>query len=511
MAKDEMIKLITENIEGQFSPVQYQTVDRRAIFYIEGHESEIALRALSRRITKPDGHKLVLHVAASGAPEGTCDEVGMEKLKVRMSDLYDPSTQVLNLNSFYTDEILGKEKLFFPLNRPTAMQTATKIISEYIPELSGLDLSSNKLLALGHVTALAKATPKLTSLNLRDNQIRTMDELEKVKAWVNLTELVLDGNDLCNHYSNQNTYISAVRKIFPKVTNLDGTILPPPITFDLEEIEGKLPPSVDCYFVNEEIKATLVTFIKEYFTIFDTDKRRDLMAAYHENAQFSICASKNPNLDKQPSIHKHVEESRNLIKIGHYDTDKLVKKTKIGVLGVVSMLELLPQTTHDISSFKVDLTLALPSMISFVLHGFFKEADELRSESRPLVRAFSRSFVIVPCGNGMVIINDMLTITNARPEQTKNMFKPPTQPAPSISSPSPSQPGPAPSISSPTSAAFTPEQIQMVESFSQQSGMNKEFSLRCLQENAWDYQKAGTIFTQLQTDGKIPPDAFIKS
>lgn len=32
----------------------------------------------------------------------------------------------------------------------------------------------------------------------------------------------------------------------------------------------------------------------------------------------------------------------------------------------------------------------------------------------------------------------------------------------------------------------------------------------CLQETGWDYQRALFIFNQLQSEGKIPPDAFVK-
>uniref|UniRef100_A0A0B7A196 TAP-C domain-containing protein n=1 Tax=Arion vulgaris TaxID=1028688 RepID=A0A0B7A196_9EUPU len=58
---------------------------------------------------------------------------------------------------------------------------------------------------------------------------------------------------------------------------------------------------------------------------------------------------------------------------------------------------------------------------------------------------------------------------------------------------------------------LTPAQIQMVESFTAQSGMNAQFALKCLQENAWDYQRAGQIFTDLNAQGKIPAEAFAKS
>ena len=56
---------------------------------------------------------------------------------------------------------------------------------------------------------LVKVTPGLTNLNLGENAIKNLEELEKIKGWT-VTELVLDGNELCNNYSNKNVYIRLV-------------------------------------------------------------------------------------------------------------------------------------------------------------------------------------------------------------------------------------------------------------------------------------------------------------
>ncbi|CAG5136897.1 unnamed protein product, partial [Candidula unifasciata] len=509
ITRDELYSLIKTQIEGPFEPFSYSTDERRAYFYVKGMAAAESLRSISRRITKPDGHKIVFHVTESQAPaEHAIDESTMEKLKVRMSDRYDPSTQLLNLSAFYLDEGLQNLNIFLPLNRATTMAAVTKIVGEYIPELSGLDISKNRILSLGHMVDLVKAAPNVVSLNLGHNQIRSLEELDKLKGWTNITELVLDGNDLCNNYSSETNYISAVRKKFPKVVKLDGKDLPPPITFDLETIVT-LPPSKGNYFVNDEVQNLVVLFIKEYYTIFDSDKRRDLMPAYHENAQFSLFVGRNLLLDRQPGFNNFFDDSRNLKKIGHFDSEKLNKKIKTGVLSVVSCLEALPKTTHDMNSFVVDVSLATPTMITFSWQGVFRENDS--RTDRPTIRTFSRTFITVPSGPGMVIINDLWTISNATNEQIKNAFKsaaptPSSSPVPSI----PSVAGPSTSQSPSPVPALTPVQLQMVDSFVVHSGMNPQFSLRCLQENGWDYLKAGQVFTDLNSQGKIPPEAFVK-
>lgn len=68
-------------------------------------------------------------------------------------------------------------------------------------------MSSNKLLSLGHLADLVKAAPNVESLNLGHNQLRSIEELEKLKGWVNIVELTLNGNDFCSSYSNPGLYI----------------------------------------------------------------------------------------------------------------------------------------------------------------------------------------------------------------------------------------------------------------------------------------------------------------
>ncbi|CAL1544423.1 unnamed protein product [Lymnaea stagnalis] len=512
LPQDELFKMIISNIDGPFDPIKYSTDEKRAYFFVKGVEMADSLRAISRRIKKPDGHLLIFHVSPSQPPvDPVVDKATIEKLKIRMSDRYDPSTQVLNLSALFSDDVLTQENIFLPLNRASTMAAVTKIIGENIPELVGLDVSKNKLLSLGHLTDLVKVTPNVQSLNLGENQLRSIDELDKLKGWQNIVEVVLKGNDLCKNFSNQGAYISAVRKTFPKVVKLDGTDYPPPITFDLET-NLVLPPCKESYFINDDIKGLVVTFIKEYYSIYDSDRRKELMPAYHDNAQFSICSVNNPLLERQIGFKSYYDDSRNLKKIGHFDAEKLAKKIKTGVLSVISTLENLPKTTHDVNSFKVDVCTATPTMLCFILQGVFKEIDA-RSD-KPLIRSFCRSFITVPSGPGMVITNDMLTISNAGIEQTRNAFKE-AAPTPSSSPVSSSQYSAGPSTSQnaarPPAPFLSPEKMHMLENFVAQSNMNPEFSLKCLEENNWDYLKAGQVFTDLNNQGRIPPEAFVKS
>ncbi|XP_027488813.1 nuclear RNA export factor 1-like [Corapipo altera] len=167
---------------------------------------------------------------------------------------------------------------------------------------------------------------------------------------------------------------------------------------------------------------------------------------------------------------------------------KLLKHTR---LNVVAFLNELPKTQHDVNSFVVDICAQTNTLLCFTVHGIFKEVD---GKSRDSVRAFTRMFIAVPAGNsGLCLVNDELFVRGASPEELRKAF---ALPAPTPSS------SPVPTLS--------PEQQEMLAAFAMQSGMNLEWSQKCLQDNDWDYGQAGQVFTQLKLEGKIPEVAFLK-
>lgn len=169
---------------------------------------------------------------------------------------------------------------------------------------------------------------------------------------------------------------------------------------------------------------------------------------------------------------------------------RLLKHTR---LNVVAFLNELPKTQHDIASFNVDVNTYTNTLLSFTVSGVFKEVV-VDGKSRESTMAFSRVFITVPAGtSGLCIVNDHLFIRMATTEEIRKAF---VAPAPTPSS------SPVPTLTAP--------QQEMLTAFSQKSGMNLEWSQKCLQDNEWDFNRAAQIFTQLRSEGKIPDVAFIK-
>ena len=149
-------------------------------------------------------------------------------------------------------------------------------------------------------------------------------------------------------------------------------------------------------------------------------------------------------------------------------------------------------------------------MILLTVTGLFKERRP--DKNAEYVRSFQRSLVIVPNNNGFCIKNELLHINNASFLQEKSFMNPVQQQI--VANQMPVQPNMIPSSSMAAAPALgVPNdaiKMQMIQAMSQHSNMNIDWSRKCLEETNWDFNKAGSIFTELHQQNKIPPEAFVK-
>ncbi|XP_077434297.1 nuclear RNA export factor 1 isoform X1 [Vanacampus margaritifer] len=475
-----------------YTPVQYHVDHNRVHFYLDDATAASALHKCSHKITDADGYKVEVHVNPSNPPNFLLSDLkpeDIEHLKQCMAKRFDGSQQALDLNNIRTDPDLVSHNVEVILNRKTNMEAVIKIIEENIPELTSLNLSNNRIHKLDELSELITKVPNLKCLNLSHNELKLDRDLDKVKG-LKLVELWLVRNPLCDLFKDQASYISAMRQRFPRLLKLDGNDLPPPIGFDVET-PTTIPPCKGSYFGSDEIKGLILRFLQQYYSIYDSGDRQPLLDAYHDGAALSLTipfSNQNPSRSSLGEYHK---DSRNLKRVR--DTTirfRLLKHTR---LNVVAFINELPKTQHDIASFTIDVNTYTNTLLSFTVSGVFKEVA-VNGKSRDSTMAFSRVFITVPAGNsGLCIVNDQLFIRLATTEEIRKAF---VAPAPTPSS------SPVPTLTAP--------QQEMLTAFSQKSCMNLEWSQKCLQDNEWDFNKAAQIFTQLQTEGKIPDVAFIK-
>uniref|UniRef100_U5EYT0 Putative mrna export factor tap/mex67 n=1 Tax=Corethrella appendiculata TaxID=1370023 RepID=U5EYT0_9DIPT len=553
--KEFLLKALLDQMRPEmFIPHYWQNDDqsntKAIVFYVDEYKMAEELRKCDGRIQMPDGFKMKIKVQQR-IPTVKVDSTLKDRMKLAMVKRYNITTKALNLEKFHSDADLLD--IFCGLFRPMIMVAAIEVISENIPDLVALNLDNNKINILDHFKCLVDKLPSLKILHLAENRIQSIAALESLKR-LQLIELKLTGNPFVTRFKNHTLYVSEIRKKFPKLIKLDENDLPPAIGFDVED-DNKLPAANASFLINTNGADIVRQFLEQYFIIYDSDNRQPLLDAYHENAIFSLTVNGTPqphsnqNGKRNVWLNKYFCHNRNLIRLKDKAEDRF-RFLKCGRLPVVSLLSELTATKHDPQSFAVDLTLFTPQLILLTVTGVFKELNSTASTStlshsddEPL-RSFQRSLVIVPCGGGFCIRNEMYHINYSTTIQERNAFnsgsssfssannntnvqQPMTNTqqrlqnaqqlryqdaidSPSTSSLIQQQQPQQPITAQTTNPPDDNTKLQMIQAMANQSTMNIEWSRKCLEETNWDYERAGFVFTELHKQNKIPPEAFIK-
>ncbi|XP_076972045.1 nuclear RNA export factor 1 isoform X2 [Tamandua tetradactyla] len=454
--KSWLLNLIQSKCRVPFTPIEFHYENSRAQFFVEDASTASALKAVNYKILDRENRRICIIINPSAPPLIVQNELKpeqVEQLKLIMSKRYDGSQQALDLKGLRSDPDLVAQNIDVVLSRRNSMVAALRIIEENIPELLSLNLSNNRLYRLDDLSNIVQKAPNLKILNLSENELKSEWELDKIKG-LKLEELWLDGNPLCDAFRDQFTYISAIRERFPKLLRLDGHELPPPITFDVEA-PTMLPACKGSHFGTDNLKSLVLHFLQQYYAIYDSGDRQGLLDAYHDGACCSLSIPSTPQNPPRSNLAEYFKDNRNVKKLKDPTLRfQLLKHTR---LNVVAFLNELPKTQHDINSFVVDISAQTSTLLCFSVNGVFKEVD---GKPRDSLRAFTRTFIAVPASNsGLCIVNDELFVRNASPEEIQRAF---AMPAPTPSS------SPVPTLS--------PEQQEMLQAFSTQSGMNLEWS-----------------------------------
>jgi len=137
--------------------------------------------------------------------------------------------------------------------------------------------------------------------------------------------------------------------------------------------------------------------------------------------------------------------------------------------------------------------------------GYFQQLDN----KEELIRYFNRTFIIVPEGEGYCIRNEQLHISQPSEVQLKELHQ-------QLNQLNTQQTQPETQTLSSTETKPVPTELddevkkQMTLMLSQQTNMNLEWSLKCLQETQWIYDNAIAAFQEFFKRGQIPPQAFAK-
>ncbi|XP_049727405.1 nuclear RNA export factor 2-like [Elephas maximus indicus] len=478
--KTWLLDSIQSHCSVPFTPVDFHYVKMQAQFFVQDINTASALKNISYKIHDDENQKICIFVNHSIVPHSVQNKLKpeqLEQLKLTMNKRYDVFKQALDLQSFRFDPDLVDHDIDMILNRRHCMAITLNIIEENFPELLSLDLRSNKLYQLDGLSDIIQKAPKVKILNLSKNKLKSAWELDKIKG-LELKELCLEGNPLCNNFSDHSAYVRAIRDCFPKLLCLDGQQLDASLTVEIE-VPDIMRPCKESYKGSETLKNLVLQFLQQYYWIYDYGDRQGLLDAYHDEACFSLTIPFNPEDPAPVSLDKYSKRSRNMKK--RKDPILRVQLLKHTKHDVVDSLSMLPKTQHDFSSFVVDMCVQTEKMLCFSVNGVFKEVEGMPQVH---VRGFTRIFIAISASNfNLCIVNDQLFVRDASPEETLNASFIPV---------------PAPSSSS--VPILPKEQQEMVQAFSTQSRMKFEWSWKCLEDNEWDYVRAGQVFSILKPE-----------
>jgi len=495
--KMALLRELTSKSRLPFTPICYTKNGINTLFYIEDQPAAKALKELDKQIELPDGATLTINVDRSTPPNMQITEEIVDKIKLVMSKRYNTESKALNLRTFHSDPDFAGESFYAPLWRSNIMLKVLEIIGENIPETTAIDLSDNKLLNLDHMHQLPTKAPNLNILHLAKNRLREARSLDKLKG-LKLIELKLEDNPLVDNLGS--SYISVVKKHVPTLLYLDGKQLPKEIGFDVgdDQEDTALPATIPKCIKNEAAGGIVLQFLLQFFKLYDSDSRQPLLDAYHENAVMSMAC-----VGSFEQLKDYISESRNLLRVNR--EDRQYKLLRRGRLQVVSFLSSLPKTQHDPTTFTLDVPFTSEKLMTFTVSGMFKEPG--RKNDR--IKHFNRTFVVVPHNAGFVIVNEILFITFATHKDSAKAFTSAESSLEAVAAAAAAAASPSASATSPPALDQAAKQTIAIN-FSAKSGMNVEWSVKCLEENQWDFDKSAVVFGELKNSGKIPPEAFIK-
>ncbi|KAJ2761359.1 nuclear mRNA export, poly(A)+RNA binding protein [Coemansia nantahalensis] len=214
----------------------------------------------------------------------------------------------------------------------------------------------------------------------------------------------------------------------------------------------------------------------------------------------SAFAQTNPHSQKRVDLSTYIQISRNLTRVR--SPQKRLHALFLGQAAISRAIMQLPATQHPVQdaqrfsfdAWQVDVGGGAQTAAVVVVHGEFTEVP---SQS---VVSFDRVFALVPAlpgtpaaaaGIPCIITNDQLTL------RRYNGFHSWLPQAPAAAPPS-SEHAPASSLA--------PEQEEMARALQGATGLNAEWTLRCLENYGWNYQQAMAEFPQVRAS--LPPEAF---
>lgn len=305
---------------------------------------------------------------------------------------------VLDINEFASDPDFSK--IIVPMNSKYTLNFIVDYLRKHC-KCSKITAQNNKIKSLEGLSNL-HTLPKLETLDLRNNNIFTLDGVSQTSSVI---ELMLDGNPICEKFQSPQAYVSEVCKYFTHIEWLDGHRIDSVV--ETATLQNFLVTR-DAYTIGEE-------FVKTFFTVYDSFERERLLQIYQHKAIFTMSSYFNMDrvVGQQKNTfyrnQKYTKFSRNLHVMSNLT--QACDKVVVGINNIGHVFNELSKSSHDIKSFCIDVPLYDPNLMVIInVSGVFKEEAETLNGSSFLL-GFTRTFVLIPSGGGAYnIVNDQLFV-----------------------------------------------------------------------------------------------------
>ncbi|EIW83907.1 NTF2-like protein [Coniophora puteana RWD-64-598 SS2] len=484
---------------------------------------------------------------------------------------WNAEARFLNLESMLDDPTIAKHNLLPPGAPGSSAREASvifKLASQLKPPVQTISLANNNISSGQLLSTLAHYLPNIANVSLQNNNLKVWRDIDYISGrkgkLEQLRELILLGNPL-RELEFQNgrgeKYRSDMSRRFPSLVMLDQEPIAV-IAFDApgpantstsvskKPTAKTFPHDMGPSFITGVEDSIVSNFLMRFFTMFD-DTRATLIDAYHPSATFSFAVNTAiPSRARVQGFHKEMPNqrklewstwlagSRNLSRMGG-GVGKLVKSLHLGSEEIIRTLSDLPKTKHEVTGapekFCVD---AWPVGQGEHLKLFISVHGQFAEDPSQGIRSFDRSFVLAPAVPGsryvlsvvefksnyllpnginsaklngwdVVILSDQWIIRNYSSHEA-------WQPGPlSVQGDAKGtrDTGAQPSAAPPAHVAealsnFTEHQRNLIWQMCQRSGLNIKYAFDCLENNAWDLERAVANFEQVKA--ALPQDAYMK-
>lgn len=419
---------------------------------------------------------------------------------------YDITNKLLDLSALGQDPTLIQMGIFSSTTG-TAMkvfkvfmvicQDLFKTAQQKRDALESVSLAGNNIDSVDQVYALSETFPDLKHLDLSNNQFSTLKQLNKWRGRFNRLEtLLLTNNPIIQ---TEPGHVNEILDWFPKLQNLSNVVVRTPEQIAAVEEAAKVKELTQHGTDFRDVAGLGESFLRQFFTLYDSDRDQLLAAFYDEFSTFTLCVIQGVPKEKDTPVlpwAPYLDSSRNHQRI---TTDAARFSRYYRGVKIQGVWGKLPRTQHpdlvaNLGKYIIDCHpmkgLHDPASrkpggedgMIITMHGEF---DELQADGRSGKRSFSRTFVLGPAlpGRGtMRVISDMLSLHAYNP-------------VPNVTGTVPNP------VAVPTAipvAQVSPEeqkQMMLIE-LSKRTNMTAEYSKMCLDGAEWNFDRALAIFEE---------------